>query len=76
MRRIQYAEMLGTPVVVKADGLAAGKGVAICASLAEAEQSIRAALEGGRFGEAGTRVVVEQLLERCRGERDRDLRRP
>lgn len=60
---IAYAEMLGLPVVVKADGLAAGKGVAICATLAEAESSVREAVEGGRFGASGQRVVVERWLD-------------
>lgn len=60
---VEYAQMLGLPVVVKADGLAAGKGVAICATLAGAESSIREALEGGRFGASGHRVIVEQWLE-------------
>jgi len=60
---LEYAEMLGSPVVVKADGLAAGKGVAMCSSLAEAEASVRDAIEHLRFGEGGRRVVVEQWLE-------------
>jgi phosphoribosylamine--glycine ligase len=50
------------PLVVKADGLAAGKGVTIAASLGEAERAIRESLEGGRFGDAGATVVVEQYL--------------
>lgn len=59
---LEYAEMLGLPVVVKADGLAAGKGVAICGTLAEAESSLREAVEDGRFGTSGQRVVVEQWV--------------
>ncbi|HLB44958.1 MAG TPA: phosphoribosylamine--glycine ligase [Candidatus Limnocylindrales bacterium] len=59
---IEYAETLGLPVVVKADGLAAGKGVSICATLAEAERVIRESLEGSRFGRAGQTVVVERWL--------------
>lgn len=54
---------LGGRVVVKADGLAAGKGVVVCADAAEARAAARDMLEGGRFGAAGTRVVVEQRLE-------------
>ncbi len=50
---LEYAEALGTPVVVKADGLAAGKGVAVCSTLAEAEGLVRDAIEHGRFGRAG-----------------------
>ncbi|HUP83173.1 MAG TPA: phosphoribosylamine--glycine ligase [Candidatus Limnocylindria bacterium] len=59
---IEYAAELDLPVVVKADGLAAGKGVTICATLGEAERAIRESLETGRFGEAGLTVVVEQFL--------------
>ncbi len=59
---VEYAERLGAPVVVKADGLAAGKGVVICANLREAESTIRDQIEGGRFGAGGRRVVVEQWL--------------
>lgn len=57
-----YARSLAAPVVVKADGLAGGKGVTVCQTLGEAEQAIRAALEGGVFGEAGRQVVVERRL--------------
>lgn len=49
------------PVVLKADGLAAGKGVLICKSIEEARREFRAML-GGKFGEASTRVVIEQFL--------------
>ena len=59
---IEYAETLGLPVVVKADGLAAGKGVTICATFGEAERAIREALEDRRFGAAGATVVVERWL--------------
>lgn len=52
----------GGPYVVKADGLAAGKGVRICASLAEARDAVDDALVRGAFGEAGARVVVEEFL--------------
>ena len=51
------------PYVVKADGLAAGKGVRICADLAEASQAVDDALVGGRFGAAGETVVIEEFLE-------------
>ena len=60
---MEYAEMLGAPLVVKADGLAAGKGVAICAGLDDAERAVREAIEHGRFGDSGRRVIVEELLE-------------
>ena len=49
--------------VVKADGLAAGKGVTVCPDTGTAEEALRAALVEGRFGAAGRRVVVEELLE-------------
>ena len=50
-------------VVVKADGLAAGKGVVVCDTAAEAEAAVRACLVDGRFGGAGARVLIEQRLE-------------
>jgi phosphoribosylamine---glycine ligase len=53
----------GAPIVVKADGLAAGKGVVIAATTAEAEAAVDAMLTGGQFGAAGTEVVVEEFLE-------------
>ena len=53
---------LGLPVVVKADGLAAGKGVVVSATRAEAEAAIRASMEERQFGEAGARVVIEECL--------------
>jgi phosphoribosylamine--glycine ligase len=59
---IEYAATLGLPVVVKADGLAGGKGVSICATLSAAERAISESLERGRFGDAGHTVVVEQHL--------------
>jgi phosphoribosylamine--glycine ligase len=53
----------GAPIVVKADGLAAGKGVIIAGTTAEAEDAVRDMLAGNAFGEAGHRVVVEEFLE-------------
>ncbi|NZA25529.1 phosphoribosylamine--glycine ligase [Luteimonas sp. SJ-92] len=53
----------GAPIVIKADGLAAGKGVIVAATLAEAEAAITDMLSGYAFGEAGARVVVEEFLE-------------
>jgi phosphoribosylamine--glycine ligase len=58
-----FARELGAPVVVKADGLASGKGVVVCADLDEADAAIRDMLERDRFGSAGRRVVVEEFLE-------------
>ena len=51
------------PLVVKADGLALGKGVIIAQNLAEAEGAVRMCLEDGAFGSAGKRIVVEEFLE-------------
>ncbi len=56
------SERLGWPVVVKADGLAAGKGVVIAADRIEAEAAVRAAMIDGAFGAAGARVVLEECL--------------
>ncbi|HVA12190.1 MAG TPA: phosphoribosylamine--glycine ligase [Stellaceae bacterium] len=58
----QYARDAGAPIVVKADGLAAGKGVTVATSLAEAEAAIDDALVANRFGAAGAEVVVEEFL--------------
>ncbi|RME83062.1 MAG: phosphoribosylamine--glycine ligase [Zetaproteobacteria bacterium] len=52
----------GAPVVVKASGLAAGKGVVVAETAAEAEAAARAMLEEGRFGEAGKEIVIEERL--------------
>ena len=52
----------GAPIVVKADGLAAGKGVIIAATTAEAEAAVDGMLTGGQFGAAGAEVVVEEFL--------------
>jgi phosphoribosylamine--glycine ligase len=51
------------PIVVKADGLAAGKGVVVAQSMAEAEAAVRDMLEGGRFGEGGRQILIEDCLE-------------
>ncbi|MEX0604734.1 MAG: phosphoribosylamine--glycine ligase [Marinobacter sp.] len=60
---LAYVRKQGAPIVVKADGLAAGKGVIIAMTLAEAEDAIRDMLAGNAFGDAGSRVVVEEFLE-------------
>ena len=57
-----FARTLGTPVVIKADGLAAGKGVIIAQSQQEADAAIDDMLSGNKFGDAGSRVVVEEFL--------------
>jgi len=60
---LAYVREKGAPIVVKADGLAAGKGVIVAMTLAEAEAAIRDMLAGNAFGEAGSRVVIEEFLE-------------
>ncbi|QKQ24649.1 phosphoribosylamine--glycine ligase [Candidatus Ruthia endofausta] len=59
---IQYVKNKGVPIVIKADGLAAGKGVIIAHTQAEAEDAIIGMLQGNRFGEAGSCVVIEEFL--------------
>jgi len=60
---IKYVQEKGTPIVIKADGLAAGKGVIIANTLNEATVAINDMLHGNRFGEAGSRVVIEEFLK-------------
>jgi len=59
---IKYVKKMGTPIVIKADGLAAGKGVIIANTLNEATDAINDMLEVNRFGKAGSRVVIEEFL--------------
>ncbi len=59
----QYIEQQGAPIVIKADGLAAGKGVVVAMTLAEAHAAIDMMLSDNRFGDAGARVVVEEFLD-------------
>ena len=60
---IAYLKNQPLPIVLKADGLAAGKGVLICTTHEEAETAFAQMLQDGKFGAAGSRVVVEQFLE-------------
>ena len=60
---LDYLRARGAPIVVKADGLAAGKGVVVAQSLDEAERAVRDMLAGNAFGEAGHRVVIEEYLQ-------------
>ena len=59
----RYCRELGAPCVVKTDGLAAGKGAIVCATLEEADAAIAQCLERGEFGAAGRTVVVEEFME-------------
>jgi phosphoribosylamine--glycine ligase len=61
-RAVRFITELGGRCVVKADGLALGKGVSVCSSVEEAVSALDACLVEGRFGAAGQRVVVEELL--------------
>ena len=60
---VAYLQEVGAPIVIKADGLAAGKGVIVAMTLAEAEDAVRDMLAGNAFGEAGHRVVIEEFLD-------------
>jgi phosphoribosylamine--glycine ligase len=60
---LAYVREKGAPIVIKADGLAAGKGVIVAMTLEEAENAIKDMLAGNAFGEAGHRVVIEEFLE-------------
>ncbi len=60
---LAYLREKGAPIVVKADGLAAGKGVIVAMTLQEAEDAVKDMLAGNAFGEAGHRVVIEEFLD-------------
>lgn len=60
---LAYVRRKGAPIVIKADGLAAGKGVIVAMTLQEAEQAVRDMLAGNAFGDAGHRIVVEEFLD-------------
>jgi phosphoribosylamine--glycine ligase len=59
----RYCRELGAPLVVKADGLAAGKGVTVCRTLDEADRALALCLEDRAFGASGLTVVIEEFLE-------------
>ena len=61
-KAVAYLHEQPAPIVIKADGLAAGKGVIVAMTLVEAEAAVRDMLEGNAFGDAGARVVIEQFL--------------
>ncbi|GGI99599.1 phosphoribosylamine--glycine ligase [Halopseudomonas pertucinogena] len=60
---LAYLREKGAPIVIKADGLAAGKGVIVAMTLEEAEAAVTDMLSGNAFGDAGSRVVIEDFLE-------------
>lgn len=60
---LAYLQEKGAPIVIKADGLAAGKGVIVAMTLEEAEAAVRDMLSGNAFGDAGARVVIEEFLD-------------
>jgi len=60
---INYLQKVGAPIVIKADGLAAGKGVIVAMTLEEAEAAVRDMLAGNKFGDAGSTVVIEEFLQ-------------
>jgi len=60
---LSYLGEKGAPIVIKADGLAAGKGVIVAMDLATAEAAVRDMLAGNAFGDAGSRVVIEEYLD-------------
>jgi phosphoribosylamine---glycine ligase len=59
---LAYLRERGAPIVVKADGLAAGKGVIVASDLGQAERAVRDMLEGNKFGESGSKVLIEDCL--------------
>ncbi len=60
---LAYLHEKGVPIVIKADGLAAGKGVIVAMTMQEAEEAIKDMLSGNAFGDAGSRVVIEEFLD-------------
>jgi phosphoribosylamine--glycine ligase len=60
---LEYLDTVGAPIVIKADGLAAGKGVIVAMTLEEAQEAVKDMLAGNKFGDAGSRVVIEEFLE-------------
>lgn len=62
-KAMAYVDKVGAPIVVKADGLALGKGVTVAQTVEEAKAAIRDMMEGGKFGASGSTVVIEEFLE-------------
>lgn len=59
---LDYIAAQGAPIVVKTDGLAAGKGVTVAQTVAEAQEAVREAMQGGKFGAAGAELVIEEYM--------------
>ena len=62
-KALEYVKVCALPVVIKADGLALGKGVVICTTRDEAVNAVKAAMIDGAFGKSGSRIVAEEFLE-------------
>ncbi len=62
-KAIEYIKEQGAPIVIKADGLALGKGVTVAMTEAEAIEAVRDAIDDGAFGASGARVVIEEFLQ-------------
>ncbi|SFU77496.1 phosphoribosylamine--glycine ligase [Xenorhabdus koppenhoeferi] len=60
---LAYLEKAGIPIVIKADGLAAGKGVVVAMTMEEAQNAVKDMLAGNAFGDAGHRIVIEEFLD-------------
>jgi len=60
---IAYIRQKGAPIVIKADGLASGKGVVVAMTLAEAESAVHMMLDDNKFGDAGTSIVIEEFMQ-------------
>ncbi|MFT4604850.1 MAG: phosphoribosylamine--glycine ligase [Rhodothermales bacterium] len=60
---LSYVHKVGAPIVIKASGLAAGKGAVVCMTMAEAEEALSAMMEDQMFGDAASQVVVEEFME-------------
>lgn len=61
-KALEYLDKVGAPIVIKADGLAAGKGVIVAMNLDKAKDAVKDMLSGNAFGDAGSRVVIEDFL--------------
>jgi phosphoribosylamine---glycine ligase len=62
-KALAYLRSQGAPIVIKADGLAAGKGVTVCETLEQAEAALEESMKKKVFGDAGSKVVIEEFLE-------------